>query len=782
MRTEGMYPAPVQGVSTLSPRNRAYGKAGLQVNFRSDPVKKLTRRPPLEYKDFLQGGVGFLNLFHHRYERDGKVYRIIIEKSTGSIFGYIDGVPTTVTGALGAYRGTNYTAQTVDNVTYLVNTDKVVELVNSVETNTIKKVSHINITSALAYGETLTVNIRKQDGTLYTRNYVVPSLIASGNPEDPPDYDRADKARATKKVAEELASTIDLIVGITARALGSSVGVWVDDLNEWLDIEIETGQGDRSAVAINRVIENIDGLPLYAYVGTRIKVRPDPTSEKGVYYLQAERTGDNPTGFALEEVVWAESRSPDENYMIDAKTMPHKLEFVGNNLEVSTGNWKERQAGDDDSVPVPEFVGNTINNVGYFQKRLVFLTENFAVMSETDDVDNFWRQSAVNLLVSDKVAVASSATGVDKLEYLIPHNRDLLIMSSTAQFKISGTTPITPQTVSMTLTTSYDCRTNTRPVSMGNSVYFPIDYGVSSGIQEYSGEKDTGQDVANQITKDVIGYIEGSIRLMAAAPNLNMIAVLSGSVYNNIVYIYEKTDSDKVGAWSKWEFGGGAEIVDIAFSDDELEIVCVEDQKTFVKSVRMYSTISDDREVYLDDLVYLDTDGLTCELPAEYVVEDITCIGGIGTSLNLLPIKHTISGTTIKFDEDVGAGKVFVGKLYTSRYVPTRPFRYNEDGQAITTDRLRVGKFILGLVDTNEVKMQIVSDYYDYQPQVFNSRFVGGIKNVLGSVPFYTGDYKFSFSQDANLADAEFYCDNWLGCTINSISWEGQYYQSKGRM
>jgi hypothetical protein len=54
MRIEGTYKTPIHGISTLAPRNRADGQAELQVNLRSDPVQKLTRRPSLVYKEYLQ--------------------------------------------------------------------------------------------------------------------------------------------------------------------------------------------------------------------------------------------------------------------------------------------------------------------------------------------------------------------------------------------------------------------------------------------------------------------------------------------------------------------------------------------------------------------------------------------------------------------------------------------------------------------------------------------------------------------------------------------------------
>ena len=840
MRIESSYPTPIHGVSTLTPRNRARGQAGVQKNFRSDPVKKLTRRPALNFVSRLLQNIEPYKVFHHSYIRKGSTYRIIVNKTTGEVFGFKDNVPQTVVGDLSNYVGSNMVAQSIEHTTYVVNQDTTVEMTSDVDST--EFVSHINITAALNYGETVQVNVTKSNGDRHVVTYTVPDLGTSN-----PDYDTADKARQTKQVAAELAARINGggtyetripnpqypddpynnstfqkycqpyrsdgsggcepnpyynpdttickayltdftgISGVTAVALGSTVAVWEDGRADWLDLELETGQGDRTSRAFNQVIENTTGIPLYAVVGTRITVKPDPTSDKGTYYLQAERTADTPSGEPLEEVVWSESRNADQPHALDETTMPHSIEWDEDNNQFVVGsvNFRDRLKGDDDSVPIPEFVGREITNLGYFQKRLVFLTDNFVVMSEADDEYNFWKQSAVNLLVSDRIEISSSAVGIDELVHIVPHNRDLLVIASNGQFKIDGSTGITPETISMPLTTKYQCQVDVAPVVMGNSVFFTIDYGDSTGLQEYTGEKDTSQDFAAALTHHVIGYMEGAPTLLAASPNLEMIAVKTQDAADNQLFIYEQFTSTsgkrEQQSWSEWTFTMNGEIVDIEFDNDRLVILTVENNTLYIKELRMYARVSvGTQTVFLDDMVRLSTNGKTVTLPDGYVPDDIICVRGENTKNEYFKVAFTRNDQLLTFDEDIGAGFVYVGKLFESRYQPTRPFRYGDDGIAITTDRIRVGKFILNLVDSNEVKMHIISPYYDTEDQVFNSRFVG--QTQLGVMPFYTGDHKFSFSQDAEYAVAEFYTDNWLGCTVAGLSWEGQYFQSKGRM
>ena len=124
MRIESSYPTPILGVSTLAPRNRLKGQAGLQVNFRSDPVNKLTRRPPMKWVAPLLLNVTGEDFLNHAYERDNVIYRYLLNKVTGELHIFEDNVYKGSNQAPSGYVGTNMVAQTIDHDTYFLNTDK----------------------------------------------------------------------------------------------------------------------------------------------------------------------------------------------------------------------------------------------------------------------------------------------------------------------------------------------------------------------------------------------------------------------------------------------------------------------------------------------------------------------------------------------------------------------------------------------------------------------------------------------------------------------------------
>lgn len=844
MRIEQSYPSPVHGISTLAPRTRPQGYASRQVNFRSDPVNKLTRRPPSLYRSLIAEVTDPLNTEYHSYYRGGHEFGFVVDKATGLIYCTKDDVVLN-TVDLGEYTGDNIGLFTIGHDTYVLNRDKIVEISPETDSASVRKITHINVTSALNYSETVQVNIIRQgvDGPVVDSvSYTIPDLGTTS-----PDYDAADRARATKQVALELAALINGsagappsqvvpnpdydptaddydkycvhalkvlvnggyppnnnydptrsickpfrdqvagIEGIGAMALGSTVAIWDEEFDEqnWIQVEIEAGQGDRTTVAINQVVESTDGLPLYAVVGTRITVRPDPTTDKGIYYLQAERIADNPSGMMLEEVVWSEDRNPNEPYAFDNTTMPHKIVFEDDVFTLVQVNYAQRKAGDDNSTPFPEFVGKSIQSIGYFQKRLVVVAENAVYMTETEKLGNWFKKSAIKLLVTDTLSVTTSELGTDVILHLVPHNRDLLCITSNSQFKISGSSAITPETVSMPLTTKYECQVSVAPVAIGNSVYFPIDYGDSTGIQEYTGEKDTSQDFAAPITNHIIGYLTGKARLLVSSPNLEMLAMTTTTSAANTIFIYEQyteaTGKRSQAAWSEWVLSIDETVVDMRFRKNELVVLVAKGNNLIVKALPMYTRVTTSAlDVFLDDMLLLDTDGASVDVPSTYNTDSCVVVRGSGTKNELWKVNYVRVGDTLVFEENIGEGTVYVGKTFTSEYEPTRPFKYNEDGTVITTDRVRVGKWILSLVETHELTMVKNSDYADKTEVVFESRFVNQYR--LGTISAYTGDWKFSFNEDAELATATFKTDSYLGCTIAGVSWEGQYFQSKGRM
>lgn len=805
MRIEGSYLTPVHGVSTLAPRNRMKGQAGVQKNFRSDFVNKLIRRQPVQWVRRMLEDFQASSPFVHEYTRDGRAVTMLADTTTGQVHCFVNDVFKQTVVFNAGYWGGNFVAQTIEDTVYMVNTDKVVERTGVIEATQPNRVSYISIKSALNYGESVIGNLSHAGGGA---GFVGFTPIDLG---DPPDYDAADKERATNWVANELADSINSgatvsipggditfppATNISASARGSTVAIWDTARIEWPNVDIASGQGDKNVVALNRVVESVDGLPLYALKDSRIEVKPDPTTDKGTYYLRAEPVDPDELSLTdLVEVVWVESRDPDGNHFWDGSTVPISIEYDAelDTFTLAEDFLTERQRGNEESSPAPDFDDKIISDVGVFQNRLVFIAGNSVCMSQTGKYGNFYKQSALQLLKTDTVSMSSSAVGTDRLKYIINHNRDMLIVASNGQFKIEGGLALTPESASMVLTTKYDTQVSAPPVAVGDGVLLPYSYGESTGIHEYTSKRNTSQDTASSITNHVVGLIQGDVKQISANSGMELVLVQT-DISNNTLYAYEyyigKDGGTRQQAWSEWEIAGDHEILNVNCSGSTISLLTRDTVSgdIFRKVINPYENQSaESRIVYLDDRVTLtvNVDDQVL-LPEGYEVDgDTIVVMGDGPSndqaqLMQIPYKEVI-GNTMYFDEGVVErfDEVVLGKKYTSRYEPTRPFKRDDEGIVVTSDSIRVATFTLSLAETHGVTMKVTSAYHT----IPDTEFAGTLSNaIIGEVPFYTGDVKFSFSNDVAYAIPEFYCEHHLSCNISGISWAGQYKQSSGRM
>jgi hypothetical protein len=228
-----------------------------------------------------------------------------------------------------------------------------------------------------------------------------------------------------------------------------------------------------------------------------------------------------------------------------------------------------------------------------------------------------------------------------------------------------------------------------------------------------------------------------------------------------------------------------------------LELAIEQNNELHIKRMNIITRLSDEvtamahgeglKDVYLDDHVSLETslNGSQVVLDPGYPTDDsLVVVQGAGSLYPRTEVQYTRVGDTLTFKYPVEMGNVEVGRTFTSSYTPTRPFSRSREEEVITTDRIRVARYRLSVIDSYEVSMKILSEFYDInlEHQSFNSRYLNSNNNLLGKVNHTSDELLFGFSQDAKYALAEFYTEGFLALTIDGITWEGQYYKSSKRM
>lgn len=487
------------------------------------------------------------------------------------------------------------------------------------------------------------------------------------------------------------------------------------------------------------------------------------------------------------EVRWIETAKPGIQLQFNNNTMPHVLTpATSSYFDYAAVNWDARDAGDDITNPIPNFVGKNIQDIATFQDRLCFLSGDEVTMSETRNIWNFFRDTCTQLLSKHPINIRSTSKKTSKLYHFVEHNRDLLVTGGRVQFKISGEQPITPQTAAMPQTTAYNCSEIVSPISIGNSVYIPSAHGTYLNVSKYDGaDRNLNPDSAHNITAHVRKYIPDTVRKMDGLPNHGLLFALDTS--DNELYVCQydtelTREEDNRFAWFKWNDLTNRDftITGIATTKNKLSLAVsttlglqllefdmdagadkryLDYQKMFT-SVNTTVTVGTDYGVDLSDIVVVQ--GAGCPDPGDYV-DTVSLVAGVLT-----------------LDTDMAGGTVYVGYEFLMEAEPNLQVVRDQGDHVNSAANLRINKFLLSLVDTGYMEATEQSPYDTYDTQEFSGIISNSLDAITDTAVTTTDQFNIGFSQKADVGTVLLQSKSWLPLTIAQIEWFGTY-TTRGR-
>lgn len=160
----------------------------------------------------------------------------------------------------------------------------------------------------------------------------------------------------------------------------------------------------RSDTCINLAtykIQNFSDLPTVAPNGYVCKIIGEIASTADEYYVKFVTNN----GDAFSKGIWEETVAPGSKLSLDANTMPWALVHQNGEWSFEPFSWDSKEIGDDESCPVPSFVGKCIRNLFYYRNRLCFLAEEQFCMSRAGRVGNWWNETASTLSDGDPIFI-----------------------------------------------------------------------------------------------------------------------------------------------------------------------------------------------------------------------------------------------------------------------------------------------------------------------------------------------------------------------------------------
>ena len=604
--------------------------------------------------------------------------------------------------------------------------------------------------------------------------------------------------------------------------------------------------------AITDTVTSFSQLPSYCVEGFKVKILNTDKFDEDDYYVQffpnSSQTSeisvtytDTDDTVVTENILahvdadekikigrWVETIAPDINIGLDRATMPMTLRRRSDgSFHFSGGNWSERKVGDNISNSHPSFVGRTINHIDLYNNRLVFLSGDNIVLSELGEFFNFYRTTALTLLDSDPIDIASSGTSVSMLHSSIGFHNSLIVFSKDKQYSLTSGNPaynLTPATINFPIISSFSSLVDVEPLALGNTIFFAVESGNHTGIKEYFiTQDDSNQGDAVDITASVPKLLPKRILKLVGSSTENLLIVLPDNTENInttdsgvyvsgyselFVYKYYWQGNEKIqSAWNKWTFEG-MYIADIFIIDELLYIIYVDNVGTHIGSLPIsegYTDISEDSgqigiglggpaaNPKILKTIYLDKQISNAQITTEYFsVADETVI--------TLPFEVTNTHTwyIVSTSDDDNPGEEQVLGRDPSNSPLTDGVKANGDwtgrsfviglkyNQLVTLSPLFIVDETTGAIDKrSEILLKNMSIGYGdantfkvITRHLFENKTETTVFDVTDNpyytedIPLGTGDFKFSIQGINKEIDITLLNDSWAPCSWINADWE----------
>jgi hypothetical protein len=515
------------------------------------------------------------------------------------------------------------------------------------------------------------------------------------------------------------------------------------------------------------------------------KIAGDPTNEFGAYYVIDSAAAGN---------VWVEHTAPGVNTTLDAATMPHILvRESGGNFTFRRATWETLRVGDTLSAPAPGFIGRRIRDIYFHRNRLGVVADESFVLSRSGAYFNFFPKTVTAILDSDPIDRDISHTEVASINWAVPFNRSLLLVSDRTQFQVTAGDTMTPSNTRSDPTTSFETSTLCRPQALGNSLYLAQAKPASTGLLEYFVDATTVTNDAIDVTKHVPTYIpSGAFRISQCGTEDALFLLTTGD--RNSVYTYKffwNGDERLQSAWSRWVFPTSDTLLGLEFIGSVGHLWVQRAAGIFLERFNLQANQVDpglpmqvllDRRRTLTGVYDSTNDWTTWTLP-DPDTEPMAVVTGPafgGKSGSSIAITRP-TPSTLRATGNWTAGICYVGRKYTMRYRFSELFMRNNQ-RVIQAGELKIQRMMVVCDKTGYFRVEVTPKARQTYSYDFSALIVGDSSLVLGEIPIVGGKFRFPVRSGTKGLRVDIVNDSHLPCNIQSAEWEGEFVMFSKRI
>jgi hypothetical protein len=345
------------------------------------------------------------------------------------------------------------------------------------------------------------------------------------------------------------------------------------------EIDARGGLNNTALEVFEDDVTDVSKLPLESFTDHNVRVLNSNSAEDDyhVKFVAYDTTLNRGRGY------WEETVARDVSAGFDVDTMPHELANTGaTTFTFDTINWSAREAGDDDTSPVPAFIGDPITSTFFYNNRLGILSTDNINFSVANDPYNFFVKSALTQIDSDPIDLNVASVRPVTLSDVLPSPQGLLVFSERQQFQVFTTdgSTLTPTSTIVRSVSNYEMNTNIAPVDVGTTTAFVSNVSGYSKLFTLQLRDVEQPPIVVDISKVVLEWIPDTIDNLTVSPQNSVIMLIDRDTsYLYLYRYYNNGEKDLFQAWTKWELPGTIQTAKI-LNDSVIVVSQHEDEYT----------------------------------------------------------------------------------------------------------------------------------------------------------------------------------------------------------
>lgn len=237
--------------------------------------------------------------------------------------------------------------------------------------------------------------------------------------------------------------------------------------------------------------------------------------------------------------------------------------------------WKYREVGDNETNPLPSFVGAPIDTISFFKNRIVFASRQNVICSQAGDYFNFFASTVITIVDSDPIDISASSLKPIRLKHALPAPRGLLLFGDNGQYILETTTEaFAPKTAEINLVSAFSQTDRISPLDIGPDFIFLEEGEKASSIYEMDIKDNIGgKPTVQELTRPIPSYIPAAIINMKCSQSAGTVGILSSQEQSSIYFyrFFNNGDQGRIAGWFRWLLPGVVQTFD--FDQDIMYIV-----------------------------------------------------------------------------------------------------------------------------------------------------------------------------------------------------------------